>query len=1206
MATVADKGLGAASTRESLGRGGDGWPTAMGSDLACRAIAGEAVPGDEMLGIICERIREAAQTLGLAGKDLEQIFRTYTLFEDYATAEFEGAEQRFLIVEAHHAIQGKVGKGALKIVVPADLVAAGRSFVTAGGGGAEVVPAVPIAGWRSAEAAWETVKAYLRDLITGETLSMSLKSQATGAPFAGSEGVILCALGDYQEATGRFFLRPVLACPEAQTERDKELLEAVMNSAAEVLTRAGRIAHDRIVHAAETNSTRTSRLKLQLPTNVVEGHLRALLHDDPGIVIGDEDMTVRLRRLLARADYRPTACALAREAARLQLEHSILLPVTRERLRTILGALALEGQPRPDQFQEIVGLFFGSGETQQTEDQIFHHRQPILRKLASALSAGRLDECADPAVLEFYLRVLLDNQVRMMKAALLERLPPEEALAVDWIERNPLFTPAQETELAARLPAATAGKAEVQRGFACVLDVLTGLLEALPEDPVERYSAARRAVVLGALRAITVGGEIIPSVDRIRFFAGPFTCESLTPKLGVVTRKPLEVCGSELRPQAMSAGAVHALELWMRARGAPKAKPFEGLTVAIQGLGNAGKGVARLLVDRGVRVVAVSDSRGAMIAPGGLNAAQLTALLSHKSAGKRLDSYPLSASANPELILHRNPDALMTVKADLLVLTAKAASLHRDNASGVMCKVVCELTGAAVTGEAKAELRRRSIQVIPDNVGSSGGLLVSLSEMLQNSYGQQWEKRLEDDALRHQIEQSYEAMGKLARRHEIDLAAASDLLALKRMHALAVYRENLEATARRLREEIRAIGPGETVLVASDDDDDGVASAAMFRALMAQLNPGCEQQALHLNESLRSRAILEAIEAKAAAGIAVQRVFVLDRAFPIEARGQQAVAELARRCSLVLINNHDLPDHLLGAEGRAAAKARQAQAKTPAELGIWLISPQTLRACLPARHFSTALLLRELVHQLVTDPLMLIRLDWQAAIGSCLDVSPETTDDWQLFYAQFNVDQMMEAARAVRMMAQARGCLNAIQAVEGVERPDQLETNKPWEAFVNAYGRLAERVQLLVGKIVVENVGRPYVAHLFTPAEVASPALPVGEETRYLDLYPWISEHLTKRADFSEKPIIVGQVIRDRRGRLHLGVRIRSPRGVELMEVGLPEAFRTGGLPNTAVARIPLDDRVTPEQQFQSMVEDIWWKTISPTVHLKKARSAAG
>jgi glutamate dehydrogenase/leucine dehydrogenase len=1188
----------------------DGAPAVADSlgAMALQAVVGEKVSEHELLDIICQRIREAAKHLKLSREDLFEVFRPYVLFEEEVPVMVEGKSERCLLVEAHHLIQGKVGKGALKIIIPRDLARESRNFVESIPRVAEVIPPAPQTRWNSRDEAWETVKRFLRELITGETLSMSLKSQTTGTAFTGSEGVILCAATEYDEAAGRFFLKPILQGTAAGEAFDKELLEAVMNATAALLTRKGKIAHDRIVHAAETNSTLTARLGLQLPGNVVEGHLRALLSDDARVVIGDEDMTARLRQILARPDYRPTACALAREAARMQLGHSILMLPTRERLRNLLAALPPEGFPRTEQFQEIVGIFFGSGETQQTEDQIFHHRERILKSLATALAAGRLDECDDPSVLSLFVRILLDNEAKLMKAALLRRIPSYEPLPLAWVQDYPLLSDAQRAELEA-LAVVPSGNGHVKRGFARIVEMLSALMDPLPVGEEERYPAARKEILAQAVQAILSSNGIIPCVERIRYFLTPYTYESVTPKLGVVTRKPLDICGSELRPEAMAQGAVLAMEEFFRSRGALRHKPLDGLTVAIQGLGNAGKGVARLLRERGARLVGASDSRGAIIALAGLEERVVTAIIEHKSAGRRLDTFGGSEASRADAAaagwysLHQNPETMLTMKADILVLTAKPAAIDRSNAASLQCKVICELTGAAVTNEAREILHQRAIAVIPDNLGSSGGLLVSLSEMLQNSFGQQWERRLEVATLRQQIEQSYDAMQKIARKHGVDIATASDILALGRMHALAVYRRNLAAAARQLKEHIEAIGDGETVLIVSDDDDDGVSSAAIVRGLIARLNPGREKQSLYVNESLRSRAILDIMESLDKPGSAVKRAFVLDRSFPLTESGQETTAELARRCRLILINNHDLPEGLASGEARGAARARGSQLKSPAAMGVPLISPQTLKATIPTRHFTTALVLREIAHKLLTEVSALMRIDWQAAIGSCLDVAPESCPEWQLFYAQFNPDDMLEAARAVRMVAQAHGFMSAIRAVEGVDRPDQLETNKPWEEFTTRYKLLAERVVLLVEKIVMENVGRPYVSHFFSAAEVASPLAPAGALARCLDLYPWISEHLTRRADFADKPIIVGQVIQDMLKRRTLGVRIRSPRDVELMEVGLPEYFRSGGLPNTAVAKIPLDESLLPEQQFQNVVETIWWKTVSPTIQMKKRRN---
>jgi hypothetical protein len=144
-----------------------------------------------------------------------------------------------------------------------------------------------------------------------------------------------------------------------------------------------------------------------------------------------------------------------------------------------------------------------------------------------------------------------------------------------------------------------------------------------------------------------------------------------------------------------------------------------------------------------------------------------------------------------------------------------------------------------------------------------------------------------------------------------------------------------------------------------------------------------------------------------------------------------------------------------------------------------------------------------------------------------------------------------------------------------------------------AYRILNERVLVLVERIVLENRGREFASHFFTQDEVASPTPIAGNENNELDFYHWISEHLTQRGNWSEKPIIVGQVVTDFRGCRCLGVRIRSPRGVDLMKADLPEYFATGGLPNTAIARIPLESTQTPQQVFQNIVDKIWMKTTS-------------
>jgi len=1169
-----------------------GRPGSIGDGgLAYRMIVGELNASDALLRLIAERIRIAARHLKLTREDLHRIFIRHTVFEGETLSVTEAARAGFILVETYHLIQGRVGKGALKLVFPEDLLDKGEHFRESAPGVVEVLP--PGGGrWTQPHQAEELVKQAMGEQMTGESLSMSLKSQATGAPFAGSEGLLLCAIREYQAATGRYLLKPVLRDGEETVPADKETIERMMNEAAAMLTRTGRIACDKIVHAAETNSTLTSRLNLQLAANVVEGHLRTLLEDEPDIIIGDEDMTSRLREILGRKDYAPTACALARAAAKMQMEHEILLPSSREALRRLLEAFPPQGSPRPAQYRALMDLFFGTGEVQRREDRLYHHREPILRSLSVALSTRCLDDCGEPRVLDLYLRTLLDNQWIMLERALARLVPAGQSLPVGWFHGDLLLSSDERQALAMLIPTGNLGREALRESFWSVISILCDARDRPTDSLPDLYRQARTEVLERAIRAITETGDVIPTVDRLVFFTLPLGYECATPKLGVVTRKPVEICGSELRPEAMAQGAVMAIEILLK-RMTDKPHPLQGLTVAIEGLGNAGKNVANLMVLGGATIVAVSDSRGAVTRPTGFTRQELAAIIAHKNAGKRFDTLlaspvvrMLSQGQSSFLTYHPDPGTLKQAKADVLVLTAIPGSIRTDNAPELPVRVVCELTGAAVSVEAKGILKKRGIEVIPDNLGSSGGLLVSLSEMLQNSTGQVWDRQIEEENLYRQLTRSYEDTWAAAHEHDVDLATASDILALRRMHDLAVYRERLEQFAQRLAERIRSIAPGEGILILSDNDEDGVAAAAILQGLIAHLCPGAEARITHLNESFRSRVVPDLLRRAQATPNPFRHIFALDRAFPTGEPGRSHLAQVSPGCRITFINNHALPEELLmeppdGPSGRI----------TPAAPAVLYISPQTLKSPLSVEEFPTAMVLRELASVLVADEGLLNKIAWQTAVGCCLDTSEQDRTEWQLFYSRFNPDRTVEAARAVRMVTRTRGYLSAINALAGVERPDQLETHESWQRFLAEYRTLNERVLILVERIVSENRGRPYAAHFFTHDEVASPTPIAGDERNELDFYHWISENLTQRGDLAERPIIVAQVVRDFEGRNCLGVRIRSPRGVDLMGAGLPEAFTTGGLPNTAIARLPLDGGANPQQTFFDLVDRIWNKT---------------
>ena len=100
----------------------------------------------------------------------------------------------------------------------------------------------------------------------------------------------------------------------------------------------------------------------------------------------------------------------------------------------------------------------------------------------------------------------------------------------------------------------------------------------------------------------------------------------------------------------------------------------------------------------------------------------------------------------------------------------------------------------------------------------------------------------------------------MTKRYDVDLATASDILALERIHHLAMYREHLEAMSARLAVRIRSIGTDERVLIISDNDEDGVASAAIMHRMITCLNPGAGDRIIHVNESFRSPSVPDLIQ----------------------------------------------------------------------------------------------------------------------------------------------------------------------------------------------------------------------------------------------------------------------------------------------------------------------------------------------------------
>jgi glutamate dehydrogenase (NAD(P)+) len=214
---------------------------------------------------------------------------------------------------------------------------------------------------------------------------------------------------------------------------------------------------------------------------------------------------------------------------------------------------------------------------------------------------------------------------------------------------------------------------------------------------------------------------------------------------GVVTGKPIATGGSLGRASATGEGLAIVLETLLTHRG----EGVEGLRVAIQGFGNVGRHTARALHERGARVVAVCDRDGGVHDPGGLDVADVVAarLRDGSLAGP-------TASSGASTIVPVDNASLLELDCDVLVPCAVSSVVTSANAPRLRCRYLLEGANSPVTAEADALLRRRGVEVVPDILANSGGVVVSYFEWAQNLQQVAWSLEEVQHRLRERLQRA--------------------------------------------------------------------------------------------------------------------------------------------------------------------------------------------------------------------------------------------------------------------------------------------------------------------------------------------------------------------------------------------------------------------------------------------------------------------
>ena len=241
----------------------------------------------------------------------------------------------------------------------------------------------------------------------------------------------------------------------------------------------------------------------------------------------------------------------------------------------------------------------------------------------------------------------------------------------------------------------------------------------------------------------------------------------------VVTGKPIELGGSLGRHEATGRGVT------IVTRESAKHLGFDlsGATVAVQGFGNVGSVSARLLSQLGARIVGVTDWKGGVYNPQGLD---LDRLAAHVTQGRTVAGF-----SGGEPLTNAQ---LFALDVDVLIPAALENQITVDNVAGIRAKIVVEGANGPTTPDANTQLRDRGVFVVPDILANSSGVTASYFEWVQDRYGYFWTEKEVNERLEAKMCDAFRAVLQTSLKYKVDMRTAAYIVAIDRVAAVTRIR----------------------------------------------------------------------------------------------------------------------------------------------------------------------------------------------------------------------------------------------------------------------------------------------------------------------------------------------------------------------------------------------------------------------------------
>ncbi len=234
----------------------------------------------------------------------------------------------------------------------------------------------------------------------------------------------------------------------------------------------------------------------------------------------------------------------------------------------------------------------------------------------------------------------------------------------------------------------------------------------------------------------------------------------------VVTGKPIEIGGSLGRTEATGRGVAVTVGEALKIAGLDP----RSVTVAVQGFGNVGSVAARLVHEMGLKVVAVTGSKGGIVKESGLDPIEL---IRHYDEAKSLVGFQDADSISNE--------ELLTMKCDVLIAAAIENQINSRNAEKIKAKIIAEGANGPTTPEADEILNSNGIFMIPDILCNAGGVTVSYLEWVQDLQSFFWPVEEINRKLTNLMYKAFESVMDCARQYKVPTREAAQILAIQRI-----------------------------------------------------------------------------------------------------------------------------------------------------------------------------------------------------------------------------------------------------------------------------------------------------------------------------------------------------------------------------------------------------------------------------------------